>query len=248
MKRIDNIIIHCYGTWSVMQSLETSKKKRSITGIIDEPIQISYDRACRMLDNGGCMLMQANDRNTKVLSKVAFERIIKAGNIVIGEIASENIFETGDVSYLFVYKDGVNIDNPSEDAKRAQIKFAKEAIEMVNAGGFISLGYESYDGINDTANADKVYEIMCRSIVELLDNTSAKYVGYETITESMNYTGIILLNNKDKPISTVDYTDSETVSIEEAYNMKNIIATRILNGEAEVLHRIDESNEWMSKF
>lgn len=248
MKRIDNIIIHCYGTWSVMQSLEISKKKRSITGIIDEPIQISYDRACRMLDNGGCMLMQANDRNTKVLSKVAFERIIKAGNIVIGEIASENIFEAGCVSYLFVYKDGVNIDNPSEDAKRAQIKFAKEAIEMVNAGGFISLGYESYDAINDTANADKVYEIMCRSIIELLDNTPAKYVGYETITESMNYTGIILLNNKDKPISTVEYTDSETVSIEEAYNMKNIIATRILNGEAEVLHRIDESNEWMSKF
>ena len=248
MKRIDNIIIHCCGTWSVIQSLETSRKKRAITGRIDEPIQISYDRAYRMLDNGGCMLVQANDSNTKVLSKVAFERITEAGNMVIGEIASGNIFEAGDVSYLFVYKDGVNIDNPSEDAKDTQMKFARAATDIANAGGFISLGYESYDGINDTGQADKVYEIMCRSIIELLNNTLAKYVAYETITKSMNYTGIILLNNKEKPISTVGYTEAETVSVEEAYKMENIIATRIINGQAEVLHRIDESNEWINKF
>lgn len=248
MKRIDNIIIHCCGTWAVLQSLESSKKKRAITGRIDEPIQISYDRAYRMLDNGRCMLMQSNDSNTKVLSKVAFERITKAGNLVIGEIASNSIFEAGDVSYLFVYKDGVNIDNPSDDARDTQMKLARAAKDIANAGGFISLGYESYDGINDAAHADKTYEIMCRSIIELLNNTSAKYVEYETITESMNYTGIILLNNKEKPISTVGYTDAETVSIEEAYNMENIIATRILNGEAEVLHRIDESNEYINKF
>lgn len=248
MKRIDNIIIHCYGTWAVIQSLETSKKKRSITGIIDEPIQITYDRACRMLDNGGCMLMQSNDSNTKVLSKVAFERITKAGNLVIGEIVSDSIFEADYVSHLFVYKDGVNIDNPKDDARDTQIRLARAAKEIANAGGFISLGHESYDGINDTAHADKVYEIMCRSIIELLNNTSAKCVGYEAITDDTNYIGVKLLKNKDKPVSTVGYTDLEIVNVEKAYNMENIIATRILNGEAEVLHRIDESNEWINKF